>query len=317
MGNFAITLEKINAIAPTEIANDENVKQKFIEIYETIWGEGKGESAYAKEKYYFNRIVSDSAEIKNKCTRFSIFNAFLDIAVCGLSLEPGNKPLLYLRPRNYKIGVNQQNKPVYEGRCILEISGYGELALRARVGQIRYADNPVIMYEGDTFSAKVVSGQKVVDYECCIPRKSNKIIGAFIKIVRSDGSIDYSWMLEDEIERLKGYSAKANKKWDDNRRIYVEAANSLYSSQNGGIDSGFLGAKMIKHAFSAYPKIRIGRGTMLATEQEEDIDYGIANDVSEKNPEEQSERNAPFGDEVNNIGGGIKVEVNEQENGAF
>lgn len=37
---------------------------------------------------------------------------------------------------------------------------------------------------------------------------------------------------------------------------------------------------MIKHAFDAYPKVRTGKYTMMATEQEDEevIDYGIVDE---------------------------------------
>lgn len=99
--------------------------------------------------------------------------------------------------------------------------------------------------EGDIFKPKLnANGEKIVEWEKKIPNASTKIIGCFIRIVKTNGAVDYEWMLEDDIERLKGFSKRNNK---------GSGANALYSSHNGGVDPGFLRTKMIKHAFKAYP----------------------------------------------------------------
>ena len=104
MSNIALTVEQINALHPLDIVKNETVRQRFIQIYDTLWGEGEGEKAYEKESTYFNRILSDNEKLATSSTRFSIFTAFIDLAVCGLSLEPGTRALCYLQGRNYKVG---------------------------------------------------------------------------------------------------------------------------------------------------------------------------------------------------------------------
>ena len=282
MSNSALTVEQINALQPLDIVKNETVRQRFIQIYDTLWGEGEGVKAYERESVFFNRVLADNDRLMNNCTKFSIFTAFIDLAVSGLSLEQGTRALCYLQGRNYKVGENVggdgKKKNVYEGRLTLTISGYGELVLRARSGQIKYADNPVLVYEGDEFSFSDRDGRKSVNYTCKLPHTTNHIIAAFLRITRTDGSVDYSVMLEEDWLRLKNYSGKNNRKWDDNARAYVEIPNELYTSNEGGIDTGFLCAKVIKHAFKSYPKVRIGRGTELETQQEDIQDddfYGV------------------------------------------
>lgn len=282
MSAIALTVEQINALKPLDIVKNDTVRQRFIQIYDTLWGDGEGEKAYERESTYFNRILADNDKLATSSTPFSIFTAFIDLAVCGLSLEPGTRALCYLQGRNYKVGESVgsdgKKRNVYEGRLTLTISGYGELVLRARCGQIKYADNPVLVYEEDEFSFSDKDGRKSVNYTCHLPHTTNHIVAAFLRITRSDGSVDYSVMLEEDWLRLKGYSGKNNRRWDENTRAYVETPNELYSSNGGGIDTGFLCAKVIKHAFKSYPKVRIGRGTELETQQEEpanDDYYGI------------------------------------------
>lgn len=317
MSNIQITVEEINKMNPLDIVLSAPVKQRFIQIYDTLWGEGTGEPAYERESIFFNRILADNEKLMKGVTRFSIFTTFIDLAICGLSVEPGVRALAYLQGRNAKIGKGADGKDIYEGRLTLTISGYGELVLRSRCGQIKYADNPVLVYEEDSFSFSDTNGAKSVSYTCNLPHKSNHIIACFIRITRTDGSIDYSVMYEEDWGRLAGYSAKQNKRWDNERRQYIMSPNELYTSNNGGIDAGFLMAKCIKHAFKTYPKVRIGKGTELQTEQEEPADndfYGVSEN-SGIQPEPASE---PFGPRPD-ISAGVTVhtEGTAEDDGAF
>ncbi len=273
MSNIKFTIEEINKMKPLDIVKHEAVRERFIQVYDTLWG--GGEAAYLRESTFFNAILRDDKK-KQDTTKFSIFTAFIDIAVCGLSLEPGTRALAYLMPRNYKVGVGADGKAIYESRLVLTVSGYGELVLRTRCGQIRHADNPVLVYEDDEFSFSDRDGHKQVNYVCHLPHTSNHIVACYLCITRADGSTDYGVMLEEDWLRLQDYSAKNNRRWDNEKRQYIENPNELYSSRDGQIDTGFLTAKCIKHAFKTYPKVRIGKGTELESEQKdepEDMDY--------------------------------------------
>lgn len=254
----------IQSLKATDVIRNDYVRQQFINVYNAIWKEG-GEGMYEREAMYFNNQLRDNEKLR-KCTGISVFFAFIDLAVRGLTLEPGAQALCYLLPRSYKSGRNQQGQDLYEQRCNLTISGYGELVLRAKAGQILHADNPVIVYDGDEFAFGEKDGRKYVNYCCRIPRSSNHIIACFLKITRPDGTVDYSVMTEEDWKRLSDFSGKANRYWDNENKKYVESPNQLYSSSNGQIDTGFLKAKCIKHAFKTYPKISIGKGTQLESD---------------------------------------------------
>lgn len=254
----------IQSLKATDVIRNDYVRQQFINVYNAIWKEG-GEGMYEREAMYFNNQLRDNEKLR-KCTGISVFFAFIDLAVRGLTLEPGAQALCYLLPRSYKSGKNQQGQDLYEQRCNLTISGYGELVLRAKAGQILHADNPVIVYDGDEFAFGEKDGRKYVNYCCRIPRSSNHIIACFLKITRPDGTVDYSVMTEEDWKRLSDFSGKANCYWDNETKKYVESPNQLYSSSNGQIDTGFLKAKCIKHAFKTYPKISIGKGTQLESD---------------------------------------------------
>lgn len=315
--NIKLSLDRLNEMKPLEVVKDEVVKARFIQIFDTIWGDGKGAAAYDKESVYYNRILSDNETLR-KCTSFSIYTAFIDLAVCGLSLEPGAKALCYLQPRNYQTGVDPSGRKTYETRVCLTISGYGELVLRMRCGQIQHATNPVFVYAEDEFSFSDRDGRKSVNYTCRLPHSSGHIVAAFLRITLPNGDYDYGVMFEEDWLRLQDYSAKNNRKWvkDENGNGHYEyEANSLYTANEGRIDAGFLGAKLIKHAFKTYPKVKIGKSTELASEHEEpsvpekDI-YGVGDAPAQT----QAPEPEPFGGKPDMSGG---VQVNAEDDGTF
>lgn len=312
--NQAQTIQSLEA---KDVVRNDYVRQQFISVYNAIWKEG-GEAAYEREAVYFNRQFRDNEKLR-KCTGMSVFFAFIDLAVRGLSLEPGAQAMCYLLPRNYKISTPQGDR--WESRCNLTISGYGELVLRAKAGQIHHADNPVIVYQGDEFSFGEKDGQKYVNYCCRIPRTSNKIVACFLKITRCDGTVDYSVMQESDWKRLETYSAKNNAYYDQQTRQRVEHANDLYNANGGQIDTGFLMAKCIKHAFKTYPKIAIGKGTQLESDvvdqSQSDFDpYGGMADETPQSLQQKKEEEKPFGP-APDMSAGVTVNPDKDDDGVF
>lgn len=266
MSNAITLAQELRTMRATDVIRNERVRSQFISVYNSIWKEG-GEQAYEREAIYFNQQLREKAGLR-ECSGTSVFYSFIDLAVKGLTLAPGSQALCYLIPRSVKTGVDQSGKDVWEKCCNLTISGYGELVLRINAGQIRHADNPVIVYEGDKFEYGEVDGRKAVNYMSAFPRKSNRIVACFLKITRADGSVDYSIMTEQDWMRLKAYSDRQNTYYDSRTQKYVTKPNELYGSEKSGgqIDTGFLMAKCVKHAFKTYPKLQIGRGTALESD---------------------------------------------------
>lgn len=319
MSQINLTVEQLNQMQPLDIVTSPIVRDKFINIYDTLWGNGTGEAAYERESNYFNRLLRDKPELQ-KGTHFSLFTAFIDLALCGLSLEPGVRALCYLQGRNHKTTpkLDQQGRPLkdqngyiiynWEGRVVLTVSAYGELVLRARAGQIRHADNPVLVYANDEFSFSDKGGRKEVEYTCHLPHVGQPVVACYLRITRADGTIDYSIMTDVDWKRLEKFSE------DNDRRSHQ--ANALYTSNNGTIDSGFLMAKCIKHAFKTYPKVRIGRGTELQSQQVEEKEieindalYGVDTETGEvMQPEPQ-----PFGPPANDLSAGVTVNAGDDD----
>lgn len=263
-----IKLAELNKLTPMQIADNQHIQNKFVKLYNSIHGSNNGELILEKEKYHYLRQINDNPGLK-ECTGVSLYGCFMDVAVSGLSFEGGSQPMIYMIPRKVNVGTKESKQ--YESRATLMISPYGELTLRMLAGQIKHADNPVIVYEGDSFQCGSDREGNWVKHTAQVPRKSEKIIASYIRIVRPDGSVDFAWLLEGDIKRLSGYSERQN----------FGKANALYTSNGGQIDPGFLKAKTIKHAFKTYPKLNTkGQHTELETEQEPEaeqtaIDYGI------------------------------------------
>jgi hypothetical protein len=285
MSQIEITVKLLNELQPTEIVRNDNVRDKFIQIYDAMWSQStgvSGEAAYEKEARNFNRLLSEKEDVRKKCSHFSLFTSFLDVAISGLTLDPGTKAQAYLLARSIAVDSyvddHGQKKNRYETQCVLTVSGYGELVLRARCGQIRHADNPVIVYEEDSFEFGERNGQKFVNYTCRLPHQSGRIVACFMKITRADGSADYAVMLPEDWARLSNYSARQNSKFNYQTKQWENGKpNALYTAQGGQIDPGFLVAKCIKHAFKTYPKARIGHATQLESQQVDETE--ISDDI--------------------------------------
>lgn len=315
MSQINLTVEQLNKMGAFGIAKSDIVRDKFINIYDTLWGAGTGEPAYERESIFFNKLLRDNPALQ-KSTPFSLFTAFIDLAVCGLSLEQGTRALCYLLNRNVNTGTREHAQ--WECRAVLTISAYGELVLRERAGQIRHADNPVLVYSNDEFSFTDTDGAKRVSYTCHLPHTGQRIVACYLRITRADGSIDYSVMTEEDWVRLAQYSARQNKKG---------SANALYGVDDNGIvniDPGFLMAKCIKHAFKTYPKVRIGRGTELQSQQVEEKEIEINNDLygvdgvdpdtgEITQPAAAPRAAEPFGPPAHDVSTGVTVDTGDDD----
>lgn len=270
--NQVNVMQVLRDTKPAQIAELEIVKDRFISIHNQLTGSENGEMVYHKEVFNYKKLLSETPALRD-CSPLSLYGCFLDLNVNGLSLEQGSKPDCYITPKSFKVGKDEQGRDVWEKRATLAISPYGELKMRMRANQIKYIDNPVVVYDCDTFKIGLnATGKMVVkEYEATVPTpKDAKIIACFVRIERPDGTWEMPYLDNNAIERLKGYSARQNK---------TTGANALYTSNGGQIDTGFLKAKTIKHAFSSYPKVETGKFAKLESEIEEEItpiiDYGI------------------------------------------
>lgn len=266
----------LKATKPIELVELDFVKDKFITLHNQFNGTDRGEQEYHIQVFNYKKMLSEKADLR-ECSPLSLYGAFLDINVNGLSLEQGNKPDCYITTRNFKVGEHE-GKAVYEKRAELKISPYGEVKMRMRSGQIKHADNPIVVYDCDNFKIGLNDKGKLVakEYDAQIPQPAGaKIIACFVRVERHDGSFEMPYLDMKEVERLKAYSNKNNFGNANN-----DKSNALYASNGGQIDSGFLKAKTLKHAFKSYPKVPTGKFSSLEAGVEEtavpvEPDYGF------------------------------------------
>jgi len=256
----------LDSLTPLTIASSKSIRENCIKVYAQIHQveEDEAISFYEREAIYFNQAISESANLK-KCSVISLYSAFLEIFMKGLSIAKGSAALAYLDAKYSK---------AHEGYvAALVIQAYGELLLRYKAGHLTHAYNPVVIYEKDDFSPETdEKGELIVRYKAEYPRTSNVITGAYIRLALPNRTFDYKWLLQDDIDRLAAASKRALKS---------ENANALYSSNDGQIDPGFLCAKVIKHAFKTFPKLKTGNAILDDT-----FELTDANQTFESQPKE-------------------------------
>lgn len=270
---FADTVGKLQGMNPWDVPMNPEIQNHIITLYNAIHGEGGEVFCEREARYISHSIIED--EKKRDVTPLSVFLVFVDLAVKNITLEPGAQPLCYLLNRRSQI-KGFDGKEQWQNRCYLSITGYGEILLRQRAGQIRHCDTPTVVYWGDEFGYTERDGRKHVTYSLNINHDPARPIACFIKITRIDSTIDYAVILPEAWNRLAEYSKKQNK---------GSRVNDLYSSgQGGSIDPGFLIAKCVKHAFKSYPKLPVGRGTVMEAELPEEEQIPDYYDLQDQKP---------------------------------
>lgn len=278
----------------------ELAKDKFIQVYSQKFGPEQAEAFYEEQKNFFlQELAYGSYAPKLKVADVtSLYFAFLSIAINGLSLEKGTTTLCYLEAKSVKIGEdpnkldsNHRPTPIYQTNASISITGYGEIILRQRAGQIRSVDTPKIVYDVDDFSFGEENGKQTLKYTKCMPRpKTAKIMACYVKLIKNDGSYDYKVFELEEAQRLKAYSLRQNG---------GRFANPLYGTQPdcSDIDMGFFMSKAVKHAFKGFPKLPIGAGSILEADKD--------NEQLEPTPQTNVQNQAPAN--------GVSVQTDEND----
>ena len=117
MSNAISLAKELQSMKAIDVIRNERVRNQFISVYNSIWKEG-GEQVYEREAIYFNQQLRDKQNLR-ECSGTSIFYAFIDLAVKGLTLATGAQALCYLIPRSVKVGTDQSGKDIWEKVCNL------------------------------------------------------------------------------------------------------------------------------------------------------------------------------------------------------
>ncbi len=232
----------LERLSPLQLVKDEKIAKKFMQLYGAIHGK-KADAFYQAEQFNFIKVLQENVALQ-KCDKLSLYGAFLDVAVNGLSFDP-TKKLVYLVP--------------YGNKAKLQISPYGELLIRQQTGQIKHADNPVLVYENDDFEVTTDGNGTTVTHKKNFKETGGEIIACFLRIVRNDDTVDFKVLTAEELEQIRSFSKSPNS----------AAWTKGYA--------GMFMAKTIKHAFKTYAKVRIGQFSQLETdvEEAEEISYDL------------------------------------------
>ncbi len=263
----------VNELEAMEIPDHSYVKEKFISTLTNLHriSTEDAQSIYEKEVIYYKKALAEPKSKLKTCTKISLFSTFMEISINNLSIQSGSKSEAYMESRGANMGTAQNASWVQIARFV--ITTYGELNLRIRAGQIVRMSNPIVIYKGDHFQPKTNDrGVLIVEYVPAIPRQSKEIIGCWVAIHLPKDGLDFKWLLEDDIARLKEYSIP--KSGDQENR----KANALYSSNGNQIDPGFLETKTIKHAMRSYTKLRLSETAVIEGDfdEEEDKDQNFS-----------------------------------------
>jgi len=261
VSNKVSIIQKLETVSPSAIATIPEVADRFKNLYAIMHGRNADAAsvAYESEKFHFMKLLQDKPDLQ-KCTKLSLYGCFLDMAVHGLSFDPNMKHAYIV---GFQINIGTRDVPKWENRATLLIDGRGELVIRTRQGQIKYADNPVVVWSCDHFKNGIRNGKKYIEHEAVHPRpQDTHIIACYLRIERPDGSVDFSVMDVEDINDLREFSKqKESLAWTKGFKGMVET-------------------KTIKHAFKSYPKVKLGNFSRLQTEEIDPeqpftIDYGL------------------------------------------
>lgn len=230
-----------------QLLTDPEFQNAMVTMYNTCSKSTHGDIYYAKQVDYLKKQMMDTPRIAS-ATTLSVMTAMLDLAYHCLSIEPISKAEAYITPRSHNLGT--KDKPQWQQRVILQISAYGELKLRIRSGIVKYANNPVMVYKGDDF--KVVNG--VVQHTS--RHESDEITHAWIMITRHDNSVEYKHF---SIGEILSFKAKADEQ--------QQKSHAWTGGVNGQPTPGMIAAKVIKHSFSTYPRLFLGKSAVLQTDE--------------------------------------------------
>lgn len=313
VSNKLSIVQKIEQTPAAQVAALPEVADRFKQLYSIMNGKNSeiANVIYESEKFHFQKLLADKPDLQ-KCTKLSLYGCFLDMAVGGLSFDPAMKHAYVISmPTN----VGTKDNPRWENRATLFFSGLGELVIRTRQGQIKHADNPVVVFEGDLFKYGTKNDKIYIEHEAAFPRKSENIIACYLRIERPDGSVDYKVFGIEDVMKLREFSKQKNSlAWTAGLRGMVET-------------------KTIKHAFKSYPKVKLGNFSKLQSEHIEEkenetefaIDYGIeetptagtsnfGSAVSQQtSPEHSPENDDEFAQPAGNNGDGIVFQDDEDK----
>lgn len=199
---------------PTAIAELEFVKDKFVTNYNACHREKAGELMYHRQVVYFKQAIAASDALK-KADPFSLYACFLTLAVKNYSLDPEDSEV-YL----YTMG----------GKAVLKRQAGAHVRRLMETGQVFYADQAKLVYEGDEF--EVVNGRVKKHVE---KFQSETIIAGYIRFVLNKNGDDRFFIYR-------------KSDWQAWRKKSQQANGDNWNGNDGQPGAAFLRTKIVLHA---------------------------------------------------------------------
>ncbi len=221
---------------------------KFVHIYKAIYhlkgqdADNTAKEMLAAERFNFLRQVAEKELFM--VTPLSASGVFLEVISSALTFNPGANHV-YLLKRGFKSGKkNAEGKDIYEDRLVYSKTVFGKIYLAQRAKSVQTITEPVMVYDCDEFSPP---GSELY-HKPKFPRPAgSKLVAAYCYVIAPNGFKEPIWMNMEDVERLRGYSGRNNKKYENGG--WKEQPNKLYTSGPGStIDTGFFSTKLIHKA---------------------------------------------------------------------
>lgn len=223
-------MQVIKNTQPAQIPELDFVRKKYIDNYNACHVEKIGELVYHRNVIHYKQAIMSNQKLAN-ADPFSMYACFVTAAVNGYSLDPADNEV-YLIPRDGKVMLDRQ-AGAYVRRLI-------------RTGQIKFAEQAKLVYEGDIF--QVENGRVIRHVE---NYQSDNIIAGYVRFVIDEKGADrYFVYRRSDFESWR-------KKSPNPRTIEKSGQHGKYLSESlwdNGVLNGtqpepnFLRTKIIKHA---------------------------------------------------------------------
>lgn len=229
-GNQAQVMQVIQSTPAAQIGDLEFVRKKYVENYNACHKDKNGELMYHRNLVHLKQQIAAMPQLQT-AEPFSIYAAFVTAAVNGYSLDPGDNEV-YIIARGGKACLDRQ------------AGAYVKRLMRS--GQIQYAEQAKLAYQGDDI--KVKDGRVIEHVENF---KTDIIILGYVKVILDEDGKDLHF-----IYRKSDWESWRKK--SPNPRTYMKTGkNGEYLSESlwdGGVingtqpDPNFLRTKIVKHA---------------------------------------------------------------------
>lgn len=122
----------------------EPFKNNFVQNYIKTTGQANGDMVFEREKILFMKTIRENPKLE-ACSRFSIYSAFIELAVSGLTLNEG---LAYIIP--------------YKEVAQFQIGWKGRLEQMSKFPEMKLIAEPQLVYESDEFDYEIKNGVPVI-----------------------------------------------------------------------------------------------------------------------------------------------------------